>query len=882
MAVFTAIASAIVGAITGAGFAATFAGFAAGTLGIGATIGVALVAGGLGIATAKVLGPKVPSIQAAKDPGVKVQLQPSTDHRVPVFYGRVHTGAIAVDAGIKNQNNTMIYVYVIGEKTDTGSYTVNNIYRGDGKLNFGVGSSSVTSITDPNATSSNNVNGKMRCRVYAGNAQSSVNQIFPVTGKVAAQTLLPTITAATNYEDLVYAVFEVDYDTENGLTGLGQITYDITNSLTEPSAVLKDYCLNGRYGAKLTTADLDLPSFTAMQAYCEEQVNFLNTANVSTPHNRWQIDGMVSTYQPVKSNIDKLCQSSATFFTYNPKAGAFSVVPNRAATALEKTNAFLFDNDNIISKIDINSTELYSMYNSIEAEYPAVNQKDQTSTTIVNTPSGDRNTNEPDNGLNVRYDLVNDAPRVKNLSNIDLRQSRLDQLITFDADYSGIQVDVGDVVKVTEATYGFSNKLFRVMRTVEKEQVNGMLSVTLVLLEYADSAYTHEVVASEAAPGLSLIPGWWTGIWGNIDYGNIANIIGNVTIVDDPQGNVANIVFPPTGGTVGNVDIGNVIYGPGGPINFPNINFPITIPNIPDISEILANLNVVGGEAGGYVPNTTIIRPPLGRGRFNPGEVVNVTVPQPDPRPVDRNWPIGPIDLDLITNLGIDFMNEAGQRTETATSANIPIRPRGGITRANLGDVQAGLQYDKTPANAAVVDSDTVDATLFTENSRISAADLIDLGGMDYGEFSAINTVQPLGQISGSTNQVAYLPSRRVGYKEFDINASTGALTPNANAQIDKYYFPQGIQAFGLTSIPILTENFKYKISPDEGSDIAVSLGLPPKSATKTYIPQAMIVENWGNSDLAIPTGGTRGFNITNLDKRISKSDSYIDFGGFF
>ena len=52
MAVFTAIASAIVGAITGAGFAATFAGFAAGTLGIGATIGVALVAGGLGIATA--------------------------------------------------------------------------------------------------------------------------------------------------------------------------------------------------------------------------------------------------------------------------------------------------------------------------------------------------------------------------------------------------------------------------------------------------------------------------------------------------------------------------------------------------------------------------------------------------------------------------------------------------------------------------------------------------------------------------------------------------------------------------------------------------------------------------------------------------------------
>jgi hypothetical protein len=885
MAIFTAIASAIVSVFTTLGAAATFQGFMAGTLGIGATIGVALVAGGLGIATAKILGPKVPSIQAAKDPGVKVQLQPSTDNRVPVFYGRVHTGAIAVDAGIKNQNNTMVYVYVIGEKTDTGSYTINNIYRGDAKLNFNGGyasatSSSVISVTDPNATSSNNINGKMRCRVYAGNAQSSVNQIFPPAGvKVAAQTLLPTITAATNYEDLVYAVFEVDYDAENGLTGLGQITYDITNSLTEPSVVLKDYLLNDRYGAKLTTADLELPSFTAMQTYCEEQVDYTTTANVTAQHNRWQIDGMLSTYQPVKTNIDKLCQSSATFFTYNPKAGAFSVVPNRAATALEKTNAFLFDNDNIISKIDINSTELYSMYNSIEAEYPAVNQKDQTSTTIVNTPSGDRNTNEPDNGLNVRYELVNDAPRVKNLSNIDLRQSRLDQLITFDADYSGIQVDVGDVVKVTEATYGFSNKLFRVMRTVEKEQVNGMLSVTLVLLEYADSAYTHEVVASEAAPGLSLIPGWWTGIWGNIDYGNIANIIGNITIVDDPLGNVANIVPPIGGGVVGNVDIGNVIYGPGaGGPGIPSINFPITIPNIPDIDKILANLNLPG--TNNYEPEMQTIFPTTGS-TFVPGEVVNVSIPQPDPIPQDPAFPVGPLSPELLAELQLEFGGVGANRSIKSTTASIALNNRGGITRGTIGDVQAGLQYEETDSNINVANSQIIDATLFTENSRITPADIIDLGGMDYGLFSAINTAQPLGAVDPGGSQVAYLPSRRVGYQEFDIDGN-GKYTPNANASIDKYYFPAGIQAAGITSIPILTENFKYEISPAEGSDIAVSLGLPPASATKAYVPSAMIIENWGNSDLATPGTADRGFNVTNLDKRITKSDIYLDIGGFF
>ena len=877
MAVFTAIASAIVGAITGAGFAATFSGFFAGTLGIGATIGVALVSGGLGMATAKLLGPKVPSIQAAKDPGVKVQLQPSTDNRVPVFYGRVNTGAIAVDAGIKNRNNTMVYAYVIGEKTDTGSYTINNIYRGDAKLNFS--GASVTSITDPNATSTNNVNGKMRCRVYAGNAQSSVNQIFPTTGKVAAQTLLSTIDSSTNYEDLVYAIFEVDYDAENGLTGLGQITYDITNSLTNPANVLLDYCQNDRYGAGLTNDELDVSSFDAMFDYCSEQVDYISTANVTLQHNRWQIDGMLSTYQPVKENIDKLCQSSSTFFSYNPKVGKFAVVPNRAATTAEKNAAYVFDNDNIIGKIDIASTELYSMYNSIEAEYPAVNQKDQTSTVLVTTPSGDRNANEPDNGLNTRYDLVNDAPRVKNLANIDLRQSRVDQVLTFDADYSAIQVDVGDIVKVTEPTYNFSNKLYRVMRTIEKEQPNSMLTVSVVLLEYSDDVYAHETVQSQTPPGLSLIPGWWTGIWGNIDYGNIANIIGNITIVDDPLGNVANIVDPPTGNIVGNVDIGNVIYGPGaGGPGIPSINFPITIPNIPDIDKILANLNLPG--TGNYEPEMQTIFPTTGS-TFTPGEVINVSIPQPDPIPQDPAFPVGPLSPDLLAELELEFGSNLNNRSVKSNTANIVLNNRGGITRGTIGDVQAGLQYDETDSNTAVANSQIVDATLFTENSRITPADLIDLGGMDYGLFSAINTAQPLGGIDPGGNQVSYIPSRRVGYQEFDIDAN-GKYTKNANVEIDKYYFPAGIQASGITSIPILTENFKYEISPAEGSDIAVSLGLPPASATKAYVPTAMIIENWGNSDLADPGSSVRGFNVTNLDKRITKSDVYLDIGGFF
>ena len=186
MAVFTAIATAIVGAI--------------GVTGIAATIATSIIAAGLALGTAKALGVmEPPKQQDMKDPGVKIQLPPSTDNRVPIFYGQSYTGAIIVDAELKNKNNTMVYCMVIGEKTDSGTITVNEIYRDDAKLNFS--GATVISKTDPNATTSENINGKIRCRVYAGGTAAS-NQIFPATPQVAATTLMTTIDSGTSYEGL--------------------------------------------------------------------------------------------------------------------------------------------------------------------------------------------------------------------------------------------------------------------------------------------------------------------------------------------------------------------------------------------------------------------------------------------------------------------------------------------------------------------------------------------------------------------------------------------------------------------------------------------------------------------------------------------------------
>ena len=535
MAVFTAIATAIVGAT-----------FAATTIG---TIVVGIISTGLAIGTAKLLGVFSPP-KGAEDPGVKIQLPPATDNKVPKMYGYNYTGGIIVDAEIKNQNKTMTYAIVISETSDIYSaargapagavetWTIDKIFRGDAELVFGSGTSShiVTQLIDPNATGSTAVapdkkypNGRMRVRVYAGGS-SSTNQIFPTNNKVNAygsgtgQFL--NWTSANTMSGLVFAIVEIDYDPDNGFTGLDAITFGIYNNLTNPAGVFLDYLNSDRYGmgnvmfpaywsgntvfiGTSTNNWLDVASWNNWSNYSLANVDYVTSANVTTTHRRYLIDGALSTHDSIKTNVNKILQSSGAFLTYNNKTGAFSIVVNQAESNASLANAFVLSDDNLVGTITVTSADLFSLYNQYEVEFASYVQKDQTDTVFLEIDAGLRAPNEPDNKINVRYDMLNDRARATNLANIDLRQSRYNIVVTAKGDYTTLPIDVGDVIKLNNDTYDFNEKLFRVMRTVESEDADGMLYNDLTLLEYNASVYDHDVAGSSAPKGNTNINGFW-------------------------------------------------------------------------------------------------------------------------------------------------------------------------------------------------------------------------------------------------------------------------------------------------------------------------------------------------------------------------------------
>jgi len=534
MAVFTAIATAIVGAI--------------GLSGVLATIATSVIAGGLAYGTARALGVfKPPSMGQNADPGTSIQLPPATDNKLPVLYGQAFTSGPIFDAAISNENQTMTYCIALSEETDTGTFSCSEVFMNDVKLVFS-GNTAVSHV-DPNQSTATSYAGNVRVNVYQGGSAGS-NVIFPTSGTgydTAATSIVPHWGVNHTANAMVFAVLQIDYDAENGLAGLPQMTFKMNNTLNNPGDVLFDYLSNDRYGAGLSNAQIDITSITgtantSMKGYSDELVSYTNASNVSSTLKRYQINGMLSTFDVCSTNIDKICQSAGTFFTFNVKDGKFKAIPNRALSSTELANCLVYNEENIVSKIDISSTELYGLYNGVEVEFMDQQRKDQTNTIKLTTPANDRNPNEPDNVLNYNLDMINDNIRAEILGKIDLNQSRLSTVIQFESDFSGMQTDVGDVIKVSSNIYGFSNKLFRVLRVTEVQNDLDMVTTRISAMEYSDTYYTHPVATETPnsvpidLPRLPIIPPIFIPEVYTGDYANVAalpgSVFGNVIVND--------------------------------------------------------------------------------------------------------------------------------------------------------------------------------------------------------------------------------------------------------------------------------------------------------------------------------------------------------------
>ena len=203
-----------------------------------------------------------PGVQA--DRYVREQLSPDSSHSVPVVYGTSFIKGIITDAVMTDDNMTMWYCITICEKTGTllssgaaSTFTFDEVYLNGNKITFQSDGVTVQSTTDSDGIVDNQMNGFVKIYCFNDGSNSPVTPTGYTNGNLLyARDLMPNWTANHMMNDLIFALVRVDYNKERNVTGLGEIEFKITNSMTMPGDVLNDYMLNTRYGAGIPASEI--------------------------------------------------------------------------------------------------------------------------------------------------------------------------------------------------------------------------------------------------------------------------------------------------------------------------------------------------------------------------------------------------------------------------------------------------------------------------------------------------------------------------------------------------------------------------------------------------------------------------------------------------
>lgn len=496
------VLSAVYGSAAAASAALGSIGFAAATFAINFAVSFVVT---------RAFGSKPPQSQ---DTGARQQVPPANNNSIPVVYGDAWLGGTFVDAVLSTDQKTMYYVLAISsissDASATFSYDRTKFYYGDRLVTFdGTDQTKVVSLTDGDGNVDTKISGNLYISLYTStNAGviTAVNGTAPnVTmggADIAAALRWPA--SGRQMNGLAFAIVKLNYNSDKGTTGLQPITfyckhYPKGGAVAKPGDVWYDYMTDTRYGAGMTGL-VDATSAAALNTYSDQTITYTPAGGGSSTQARYRINGVVDTGKPVLDNVEKMLECCDSWMAYNAASGLWSIVINKA-----ESSTFSFNDTNLIGEIRVSAVDINQQINQIQIEFPSKLNRDQPDLVYMETPAGLLYPNEPANRQTTTLEFTNDSVQAQYLGNRRLEQAREDLIVTITSTYPGIQVDAGDVVDITNSDYGWTNKLFRVMKVSEATVDDGNLGATLELSEYNAQVYDDaSITAFTAAPNSQL------------------------------------------------------------------------------------------------------------------------------------------------------------------------------------------------------------------------------------------------------------------------------------------------------------------------------------------------------------------------------------------
>lgn len=442
---------------------------------------------------------------SSANPGNRLQLGPATDNKLPVVYGTAYVGGIITDLSITTDNQNLYYCVSLCEVTNTenggsgDAITFGNIYYGGKLVQFGGGGSTVTGLLDESTgIVDTKVAGLINIYLYSNGSNSPYNTATNAITVMQNGNLTYQWDSTKIMSNCAFAIIQITYNSNAGVTALQQTKFQIINSRSAPGDCFFDYLTSSRYGCAIPTNQIDTNSLTTLNTYSNQNFTYTPYAGGSATIKRFEFDGSIDTSVNCMANLQNMSACCDCLIKFNEILGTWGVITQTPSY----TVAMDINNSNMVSSLQITPLDIAASYNVIQVKYPDnTNQDAFASVTydLAQIAPSLLYPNEPVNQFSLNLPLVNNNIRAQYLANRLLKSGREDLQVQCTIDYTGLQLEAGDIVTITSTNYGWTAKLMRISKVVETFGESGTVTANLILSEYNPAVY-NDVAITQFSP----------------------------------------------------------------------------------------------------------------------------------------------------------------------------------------------------------------------------------------------------------------------------------------------------------------------------------------------------------------------------------------------
>ena len=362
----------------------------------------------------------------------------------------------------------------------------------------------VTGLLDESTGLTQDVTGYLDIYLYSNGSSNPSNTTTNAITVMQASDLVYQWDSSKTMNNCAFAIVHIKYSQSRNLTGLNQTRFQIFNPRNSAGDCIKDYLTSTRYGAAIDIANVDTASMTALNTYCNQSFTYTDYNGFTTTQPRFKFNGSLDTNAKIMVNIQNMADSCDCLIKYSEITSLWGVIVQKP------TNTIVMDiNDsNMVSALSISPIDLANSFNIIEVKFPDGTNQDSFNTATFDLATVNPSLlfpNEPVNKQSVSLMLCNNNVQAQYTANRFLEAAREDLQMQVDIDYTGLQLDAGDIVTVTNANYGWVAKQFRITKVVQKFSDSGQVTAGLSLSEFNGAVYDDiNIIEFEPTPNSGL------------------------------------------------------------------------------------------------------------------------------------------------------------------------------------------------------------------------------------------------------------------------------------------------------------------------------------------------------------------------------------------